>query len=51
MIVGGGKDADRAEGGYMPQKLCCSDSKALGMGVARRYIMSALSICFGIKPS
>ena len=36
MIVGGGKDAVRAESGYIPQKLCWTLSSARGIGVARR---------------
>lgn len=34
MIVGGGKEAVLAVRGYMPQKLCWTLSKALGMGLA-----------------
>ena len=36
MIVGGGKEAVLAVNGYMPQNVCWTDSKALGIGVARR---------------
>ena len=36
MIVGSGKEAVRAFRGYIPQKLCCTDSSARGMGEDRR---------------
>lgn len=36
IIVGGGKDAVRAVKGYSPQNDCCTDSSALGIGVARK---------------
>ena len=36
MMVGGGKEAVLAEGGYIPTKLCWTDSRARDMGVARR---------------
>lgn len=51
MMVGGGKEAVRAEDGYMPTKLCCTESSARGMGVARRYIMSASLMILGMKLS
>ena len=51
MIVGGGKDAVRQLRGYIPQKLCWTDSRARGSGVARRYIMSASEIKVGINLS
>lgn len=51
ITVGGGKEAVRAVRGYIPQKVCCIDSKARGMGVARRYIISASAITLGMKPS
>ena len=49
MIVIGGKSAARADPGYIPQKVCCKDSSARGMGVALRYIMSASSIIDGMN--
>ena len=49
MMVGRGNDAVRAEAGYMPMKLCCTESRARGMGVARRYIMSASLIILGMN--
>jgi hypothetical protein len=42
MIVAGGKEALLYLEGYMPQNTCCIDSSARGIGVARRYIISAL---------
>ena len=49
--VGGGKDAVRAVSGYIPQKLSCTDSRARGIGVARKYIISASAISLGINAS
>lgn len=35
-MVGGEKEAVLAEGGYIPRKVCWSDSNARGIGVALR---------------
>jgi len=50
-IVGDGKAAVRAVRGYMPQKACCTDSRARGRGVARKYIMSESAIRAGMNLS
>ena len=50
-ITGGGKFCVRALAGYIPQKACCRDSRARGIGVARRYISSVSDLIFGMKPS
>ncbi len=49
IIVTGGNGLALVFEGYMPQKACWRDSKALGIGVARRYIISASCIVEGIK--
>lgn len=49
MMVTGGNSAARAEPGYIPQKACCSDSSARGIGVALKYIISASSIISGMN--
>src|SRR5256885_2240330 len=51
MMVGGGKEAVRAVRGYMPQKTCWTDSRARGIGVARKYIMSADEMSGGMNLS
>lgn len=48
MIVGGGNEAVRADRGYMPQKLSWTLSRALGMGLALKYIMSASLMTLGM---
>lgn len=50
-IAGGRNVAVLADNGYIPQKLCCTDSRALGIKVARRYTMSAFSMILGMYPS
>lgn len=45
---GGGKSAALVSLGYKPEKVCCTDSRALGIGVARMYIISLLAMSFGI---
>jgi hypothetical protein len=51
IIIGSGKSGSLADLGYIPQKVCCRDSKALDKGVARRYIMSVSPNLSGIKPN
>lgn len=41
----------RALGGYMPQNVCWSDSKARGIGVERRYMSSLRDFTLGMNPS